>query len=81
MTFWAQFFALFGAFLGSMFALVRFALMASRANADRFVTFLEGALRRQEDLNGQFQGAVESLSDNVRENSAALARMAERLGL
>lgn len=81
MSFWAQFFALFGGFLGSMFALVRFALVNSRATAERFVGFLESALHRQEDLNSQFQGALEGLSDNVRDNSAVLQRVAERLGL
>jgi len=81
LTFSAQFFALFGAFLGSMFALVRYAMQSSRATADRFVAYLESALHRQEDVNTQFQGAIENLSDNVRDNSAVLQRVAERLGL
>jgi uncharacterized protein YigA (DUF484 family) len=67
--------------VGSAFALIRFAVDQARAVSDRFVTFLEGSLRRQEDLNRQFAQALERLTENVRENSAVLARVAEALGI
>ncbi len=72
---------LIGSFLASAFALVRYAMTQNRSMLDRFVVFLEGALQRQEQVNGRFQHALEALGENVRENSALLARVAERIGL
>ena len=74
MTFgsWTELFALLGSFVASAFALVRVSLAQHRAIVDRFVTFFEEAFRRQE-------AALDRLADNVRENSALLARMSERM--
>lgn len=52
-----------------------------RTMTDRFVTFLETSLRRQEEVNARFQSALEGLTENVRENSTLLARLAERVHL
>lgn len=72
--------ALLGTFVGSAFALVRLSLGQHRAMTDRFVGFLEETVRRQEPANERFQVSLERLADNVRENSAILAKMGERLG-
>ena len=69
---------LLGAFVGASFTLIRFAMAQHRAMTDRFVSFLESALRRQEAVNVDFQKALSDLTSNVRENSALLARLAER---
>lgn len=68
-----------GAFVGASFALIRYALAQHRAMTDRFVNFLESSLRRQEEVNGRFQKALEDLTDNVRENSTLLGRLSERV--
>lgn len=68
----SELYPLAAAWLASMFALVRFALVQGARTADRFTTFLEAALRRQEDVNSQFQGALEQLS-------ATLRRIEERI--
>ena len=67
-------------FVGSAFAVVRLTLAHHRAMSDRFVTYLEGALQRQEAVNSQFQNAITRLSESVRENSTLLARISERWG-
>jgi hypothetical protein len=72
--------ALAGSFAASAFALVRYALKENRSVSDRFTSFLEGALKRQEDSNRSFQGALENLVENVRDNSALLIRVLEKLG-
>lgn len=77
----AELLALLGSFVASAFALVRYAMTQNRAVLDRFVSFLEGALQRQEQVNERFQSALQDLGENVRENSALIARVAERLGL
>ncbi len=73
--------ALLGSFVASAFALVRYAMNTNRSLMDRFVAFLEGAHRRQEKVNERFQSTLDRLGDNVRENSALIARVAERIGL
>ena len=70
--------ALLGSFVASAFALVRFSFIQHRAIAERFVSYLESALARQEALNDGFRAALEELTENVRENSALLGRLAER---
>ncbi|HEY0867646.1 MAG TPA: hypothetical protein VGE01_09710 [Fimbriimonas sp.] len=72
---------LLGAFVGSAFALVRFALTQNKAVTDRFVTYLEQALSRQEEVNAGFKSAIDGLTLNVRENSALLQKLAERMGV
>lgn len=61
-----DFYALAASFLAAMFALVRYALVQSGRTVDRFVGFLEEALRRQEDVNAQFQGALEQLDTTLK---------------
>jgi hypothetical protein len=78
MNSWTELFALLGSFVASAFALVRFSFSQHRSMADRFVTFLEDALHRQEAVNLEFRQALEQLTENVRENSQLLARLAER---
>jgi len=68
-----------GAFLSASFALIRYAMAQHRAMTDRFVSFLEASLRRQEEVNARFQAALEDLTENVRENSTLLGRLAERV--
>jgi hypothetical protein len=46
---------------------------------ERFVSFLEASILRQEGINTGFRSAIEALSESVRENSQVLARMAERI--
>jgi hypothetical protein len=69
-----------GSFAASAFTLVRFALRENRSVTDRFTTFLESALATQEEVNQGFQRAIESLNENVRDNSALLGRVLEKLG-
>jgi hypothetical protein len=59
---------------------VRYALKENRAITDRFTGFLEGALGRQEQINHSFQTALENLNENVRDNSALLGRVIEKMG-
>jgi len=70
--------ALFGTVLASSFALARYALGQTKEIGDRFVTFLEASVRRQEESNAQFRSALDGLQVSVRENSALLQRIAER---
>ena len=74
-----QLFVLLGSFVASAFALLRYSQSQNREMMHRFVGFLESSLRRQEELNERFQGALENLTENVRENSHLLGRVAERL--
>lgn len=77
----AELATLLASFVGSAFALVRFALNQSRATSERFVTYLEGSLERQEKINADFRNTLDQLTSNVRENSALLNRMADRIGV
>lgn len=79
MSFDVQLLALLGSFVAAAFALVRLALTQQRALTERFVGFLEESLRRQEEATTNFEAALESLSCNVRENSALISRVAERM--
>lgn len=78
MSFSIELLALLGSFVAAAFALVRLALSHQRALTERFVGFLEESLRRQEESTANFEAALESLASNVRENSALVARLAER---
>lgn len=73
--------ALVGSLIASAFALVRYAMTQNRSLLDRFVAFLERSGERRESVDAGFQSALERLGENVRENSALLARVAERLGI
>jgi hypothetical protein len=72
---------LLGAFVGSAFALVRFALGQARATNERFVRFLEGVQTRQEASTVRIAESLDRLGETVRDNAALLARVGERLGL
>lgn len=76
---WLELFTVLGSFIGAAFALIRYAMAQHRAMTDRFVSFLENALRRQEEVNEGFQKALENLTENVRENSTLLGRLSERV--
>lgn len=78
MSFDVQLLALLGSFIGAAFALLRLMLTQQRSLTERFVGFLEESLRRQEEATTNFEAALESLACNVRENSALVARLAER---
>lgn len=69
---------LLGSLFASAFALVRLSLAQHRALADRFVTFLEAALSRQEEANASLRSALQDLADGVRENSRLLERILAR---
>lgn len=76
---WLELCTVIGSFVGAAFALIRYTMAQHRAMTDRFVTFLESSLRRQEEVNDDFRGALESLAENVRENSSLLSRLSERV--
>jgi hypothetical protein len=77
---WQELLAVLASFVGTAFGLIRYALNLNRSMTDRFVTFLEGSIRRQEDINRGFQEAIDQLAISVKENSHLMARIAERLG-
>jgi uncharacterized membrane protein YccC len=79
MNFGVELLALLGSFVAGAFALLRLALTQQRSLTERFVAFLEELVRRQEEASSNFEGALETLSANVRENSALVSRVAERL--
>jgi hypothetical protein len=78
---WTELLTVLATFVGAAFALVRHTLGQHRAMTDRFVTFLETSLKRQEEVNERFQSALENLTENVRENSLLLGRLSERVNL
>lgn len=65
--------------MAASFALVRYALTQNRVLSERFVAFLEGSLRRQEETNEGFRDAIAGLNHNLRDTSALLRRVAEKL--
>lgn len=81
MTNWAELFALLASLIAASYALNRLVLSQQKSTVDRFVTYLEQALERQEEINGCFQPALEELTGCVRENSLLLGRIAERLSI
>jgi hypothetical protein len=79
MSFGIELLALLGSLVAGAFALVRLMLTQQRCLTERFVAFLEGLVRRQETASANFEAALETLAENVRENSALIARMSERV--
>ncbi len=71
---------LLGTFVGSAFALARLVFASHRQTVERFVTFLEAALGRQEAANGAFRLAVADLAESVRDQTRLLARVGEKVG-
>ncbi len=76
---WTELFALLGSFVASALALVRFALVQHRSMLDRFMAFIVDAQTRQIETQDRFEGALDRLTENVRENSTLLTRIAERM--
>jgi uncharacterized protein YigA (DUF484 family) len=76
---WTELLTVLATFVGAAFALIRHTLAQHKAMTDRFVTFLEASLKRQEEVNERFQSALENLTENVRENSTLLGRLSERV--
>lgn len=68
-----------GSFVGSALALVHLMLRENRRISDRFTTFLESALGRQEATNATFQIALERLVESVQDNTALLNRIRESI--
>ena len=66
-------------FIASAFAVVRITLGQQKALTDRFLSFLEASLRRQEAAVDEFRGTLQTLDDSVRENTALVRRLSERL--
>lgn len=73
--------ALLASVLASAVGLVRFAANRHQALVERFVSFLEESLKRQEAVNARFQGALEDLTQNVRRSSQLLTKVAKRLDI
>lgn len=69
-----------GGLVASAFALVRLTLHQQRGLTDRFLTFLEASLRRQESTISEFQSTLNSLENSVRENTKVVRSLVERLG-
>lgn len=76
---WTELFALLGSFVASAFALVRFALGQHRSMLERFMSFIGESQARQGEAQDRFEDALDRLTENVRENSTLLSRMAERM--
>lgn len=76
---WTELFALLGSFVASALALVRFALVQHRSMLDRFMAFIVDAQTRQIETQDRFESALDRLTENVRENSTLLTRIAERM--
>ncbi len=81
MSNWPELFGLLASFVAASYGLIRFVLNQQKATVDRFVSYLEHALERQEEINSCFQPALEELTACVRENSILLGRIAERLSV
>jgi len=69
-----------GGLVASAFALVRLTLHQQRGLTDRFLSFLEASLRRQESTIAEFQTSLQSLEDSVRENTKLVRSLVEKLG-
>lgn len=76
---WTELFALLGSLVASAAALVRFALVQHRLMLDRFMAFIVDAQTRQNETQDRFEDALDRLTENVRENSTLLSRIAERM--
>lgn len=66
-------------FVVAMAGLFRYGMMQHRRLADQFVTFLENSLQKRENMNEKLTNSLESLSQNVGENSVLLSRIASTL--
>jgi len=74
-----QLVAILGAAVASAFALIRMSMSQHRSLIDRFVGFLETGMRRSDRANERIAAAVDSLGDTVRENTAVISRLSERM--
>ena len=68
-----------GSFVASSFALVHYTLRENRNISDRFTSYLERSLNRQEVNNTAFRSALDKLGHSVEENSAVLSRIMEKV--
>ncbi|MFQ3669132.1 MAG: hypothetical protein SNJ74_04690 [Fimbriimonadaceae bacterium] len=76
---WHELFVLLGTFVGTAFAIVRYAMATGRDATERFMDFLGASVERQDDTNRRFQEILERHGEIMRENSALLQRLSERL--
>lgn len=72
-------FALLGTFVGSSFALIRFALTQTRALIEGHMQYLEHVADREERSHQQLAAALDGLSRGVEENAILLRRLTEWL--
>lgn len=79
MMYWMELLTVIGSFIGTAFAIIRLVMAQNRAMTERFVSFLEQSIRRQESINEGFREAIEKLTTCVGENSHILNRLSERL--
>ncbi|MBS1721793.1 MAG: hypothetical protein JSS66_02170 [Armatimonadetes bacterium] len=76
---WNELVTLLAGFLATAFAILRLAVAQNRGVMDRFVSFLEGAVQRQDHTIDGLREAVERLNDGVRENTLLVRQMSEWL--
>lgn len=75
----AELVAILGAAMASAFALVRMSLGQHRSLIDRFVSFLESGMKRSDSAHERIANAVDALGETVRENTAVISRLTERM--
>ncbi|MBV6458961.1 MAG: hypothetical protein HONBIEJF_02100 [Fimbriimonadaceae bacterium] len=75
----AELVAILGAAVASSFALVRMSLGQHRSLIDRFVSFLETGMKRSDRANERIAAAVDALGETVRENTAVISRLTDRM--
>lgn len=68
-------FSILAAFVGSAFALLRLVFALHRRTVERFVTFLEGALARQEAANAALRIALDGLAATLGDQTRLLAKL------
>jgi len=68
-----------GGIVASAFALLRLTLHQQRGLTDRFLSFLEASLGRQEKAAAEFQSTIDALDASVRENTKVLRTLVERM--
>lgn len=72
---------LLGGVVTGILALARITLNQHKALVDRFVSFVEASVRRQETSAEQVAQALRDLAEGTRENTMTLRRMGEQLGV
>lgn len=77
---WQAIISILGGAMASAFAVTKMSMAQQRSTVDRFMTFLEAAVQRQENQSQRFAEAVDHLADNVREHTIMLRALAEKRG-